>query len=51
MLRTGRVFRDTWEAAQRVGAEHRSSRDGAMHNPADWRTYPFRGNSPQTRVR
>ena len=34
--------RDTWEAAQKVGAEHRSSRDGAMHNPANWRTYPFR---------
>ncbi len=36
------VDRDTWEAAQKVGAEHRSSRDGAMHNPATWRTYPFR---------
>jgi site-specific DNA recombinase len=36
------VDRDTWEAAQRVGAEHRSSRDGAIYNPANWRTYPFR---------
>ena len=36
------VDRDTWEAAQRVGAEHRSSRDGAICNPANWRTYPFR---------
>ena len=25
-----------------MGAEHRSSRDGAMHNPANWRSYPFR---------
>jgi site-specific DNA recombinase len=37
------VDRDTWEKAQKAGAEHRSSRDGAMHNPANWRTYPFRG--------
>jgi site-specific DNA recombinase len=36
------VDRDTWEAAQRAGAEHRSSRDGAIYNPANWRTYPFR---------
>ena len=36
------IDRDTWEAAQRVGAEHRSSRDGAIYNPANWRTYPFR---------
>ena len=36
------VDRDTWEAAQKAGAEHRSSREGAMHNPASWRTYPFR---------
>jgi site-specific DNA recombinase len=36
------VDRDTWEAAQRVGAEHRSSRDGAIYNPANWRTYAFR---------
>lgn len=28
------IDRDTWEAAQKVGAEHRSSRDRAMHNPA-----------------
>ena len=34
--------RDTWQAAQQVGAEHRSSRDGAIHNPASWRSYPFR---------
>jgi len=36
------VDRDTWQAAQKVGAEHRSSRDGATYNPANWRTYPFR---------
>ena len=36
------VDRDTWQTAQRVGAEHRSSRDGAIYNPANWRTYPFR---------
>ena len=36
------VDREVWEAAQQVGAEHRSSRDGATHNPATWRTYPFR---------
>ena len=36
------VDRDTWETAQKVGAEHRSARDGAMHTPASWRTYPFR---------
>ena len=36
------VDRDTWQAAQKVGAEHRSSRDGAIHNPANWRSYPFR---------
>jgi site-specific DNA recombinase len=38
----GIVDRDTWETAQKVGAEHRSSRDGAMHNPASWRSYLFR---------
>jgi hypothetical protein len=37
------VDRDTWEKAQKVGEEHRSSRDGAMHDPANWRAYPFRG--------
>ncbi|MGO9778992.1 MAG: recombinase family protein [Streptosporangiaceae bacterium] len=36
------IDRDTWQTAQKVGAEHRSSRDGAIHNPANWRTYPFR---------
>ncbi len=36
------VDREVWEAAQQVGAEHRSSRDGAPHNPATWRAYPFR---------
>ena len=36
------VDRDTWQTAQQVGAEHRSSRDGATCNPANWRTYPFR---------
>jgi hypothetical protein len=36
------VDRDTWETAQKAGAEHRSSRDGSIHNPASWRTYPFR---------
>ena len=36
------VDREVWEAAQKVGAEHRSSRDGAIHNPANWRSYPFR---------
>ncbi len=36
------VDREVWQAAQKVGAEHRSSRDGALHNPANWRSYPFR---------
>ena len=36
------VDREVWETAQKVGAEHRSSRDGAIHNPANWRSYPFR---------
>ena len=34
------IDRETWEAAQKVGAEHRSSRDGAIHNPASWRSLP-----------
>ena len=36
------VDREVWETAQKAGAEHRSSRDGAIHNPANWRSYPFR---------
>jgi site-specific DNA recombinase len=36
------VDRDTWAAAQKIGAEHRSSRDGTRTSPAERRTYPFR---------
>ena len=36
------VDRDTWETAQKIGAEHRSARDGDRTSRADWRTYPFR---------
>jgi site-specific DNA recombinase len=36
------VDRDTWAAAQKIGAEHRSSRDGDSTSPASRRTYPFR---------
>jgi site-specific DNA recombinase len=38
------VSRDTWEAAQAIGAEHRTSRDGTDPNthPATRRSYLFR---------
>ena len=36
------VDRDTWEAAQQVGAEHRSARDGATAQPGQLRTYTLR---------
>ena len=36
------IDRDIWEKAQKAGEEHRSSRDGSIYNPANWRTYPFR---------
>jgi site-specific DNA recombinase len=36
------IDRDTWQTAQKIGAKHRSSRDGDRTNPAEWRTYPFR---------
>ena len=39
------VDRDTWETAQKIAAEHSSSRDGKPHVPANWRSYPLRGRS------
>jgi DNA invertase Pin-like site-specific DNA recombinase len=36
------IDRHTWETAQMIAEEHRSSRDGGSRNPANWRTYPFR---------
>jgi len=40
------IDRDTWEAAQRIGAEHGTSRDGTGLNthPAATRTYAYRGH-------
>ena len=39
------IDRQTWDAAQRVGAEHWTSRDGTglSAHPAATRTYPYRG--------
>jgi hypothetical protein len=36
------IDRDTWGKAQKAGEDHRSSRDRAIHNPVNWRAYPFR---------
>jgi DNA invertase Pin-like site-specific DNA recombinase len=39
------IDRATWDAAQRIGAEHGTSRDGGTlsRHPAAARTYPYRG--------
>ena len=36
------VDRDTWEAAQRIGAEHRSARDTGRTSPDTFRSYALR---------
>ena len=36
------VDRETWEAAQRIGAEHRSARDTGRTSPDTYRTYTLR---------
>ena len=36
------VDRETWEAAQRIGAEHRSARDTGRTSPDTYRTYALR---------
>ncbi len=36
------VDRETWEAAQRIGAEHRSARDTGRTSPDTFRTYALR---------
>ena len=40
------VDKDTWETAQKVGAEHRSSRDGAMLQPGQLADLPVPGPGP-----
>ena len=39
---TAIVDRETWEAAQRIGAEHRSARDTGRTTPDTFRTYTLR---------